>query len=164
MNCTRTLRCIALVAAAAAAPAFAQEADAFVYDLSVPQGLTRAEVRAELEAARLAGVLPQPGEAGDSDAVLLARAEFERLSAQARLAQRADEPTSPAMREAVVAMAEAMGEDDLLALEFLGLLEDDPVLVGMAIEVEDVDGAPADDAPHDGPSAPGAAVLSERRD
>jgi hypothetical protein len=150
---------------ACAGPAFAQEADAFVYDLSVPQGLTRAEVRAELEAARLAGVLPQPGEAGDSDAMLVARAEFERLSAQVRMAQRADEPPSPAMREAVVAMAQAMGEDDVLVLEFLGLLDDDPVLLGMAVEVEDVDGAPAAPAPRDdGPSAPAAAVLPERRD
>lgn len=149
-----------------AVPALAQEADAFVYDLSGPQGLTRAEVRADFEAARLAGVLPQHGEAGDTDAMLVARAEFERLSAQVRLAQQAaDAAPSPAMREAVVAMAEAMGEDDLIALDFLGLLEDDPVIVGMAIEVEDVDGAPADHAPHDdGPHEPAAAVLTERRD
>lgn len=157
--------CAALLAAAA--PAFAQEADAFVYDLSVPQGLTRAQVRAELEAARLAGVLPQPGEAGDTDAVLLARAEFDRLSTQVRLAQRAEEAPapSPAMREAEIAMAEAIGEEDLLALEFLGLLEDDPVIVGMAIEVEDVDGEPMDRDPRDGPPvAPDVALLPERRD
>jgi hypothetical protein len=130
----------------------------------VPQGLSRAEVRAELEAARLAGVLPQPGEAGDGDALLLARAEFERLSAQVRLAQRA-EPVSPAMREAEQAMAEAIGEEDLVALEFLGLLEDDPVIAGMAIEVEDVESAPADRVPDDRqPPAPDAVALPERRD
>lgn len=159
----RTAACLAF-ALAAALPATAQEADAFVYDLSVPQGLTRAEVRAELEAARLAGVLPQPGEAGDSDAVLIARAEFERLSAQVRLAQRAPEAPSEAMREAVVAMAEAMGEDDLLALEFLDLLEDDPVIAGMAIEVIDVEGEPLDDQPAPAPAPRDAVVLSERRD
>jgi Domain of unknown function (DUF4148) len=155
------LLCTGLLAGAA--PAFAQEADAFVYDLSVPQGLTRAEVRAELEAARLAGVLPQPGEAGDSDAMLVARAEYERLAAQVRMAQRADEAQSPAMRAAVVAMAQAMGEDDLLVLEFLGLLEDDPVLLGMAVEVDDVGRGPAPPTPPgDGPAAP--AALHERRD
>jgi hypothetical protein len=168
MQTTSPLRRLAFAigALAISVPAFAQEADAFVYDLSVPQGLTRAEVRAQLEAARLAGVLPLPGEAGDTDAVLMARAEFDRLSAQVRLAQRADDAVpSPAMREAMVALAEAIGEDDLIALDFLGLLEDDPVIVGMAIEVEDVDAAPADDAPQDhGPAAPGAAMLTERRD
>lgn len=158
----RTAAGLAL-ALAAALPAAAQEADAFVYDLSVPQNLTRAEVRAELEAARLAGVLPQPGEAGDSDAVLLARAEFDRLTTQVRLAQRAEEP-SPAMREAVVAMAEAMGEDELLALEFLGLLDDDPVIAGMAIEVVDVEGEPFDDQPAPAPAPRDAVVPSERRD
>ena len=146
-------------------PAFAQEADAFVYDLSVPQGLTRAEVRAELQAARLAGVLPQHGEVGDTDAVLIARAEFDRLSAQVRLAQRADEAApSPAMREAVTAMAEAIGEDDMAVLEFLGLLEDDPVIVGMAVEVEDVDGMPDDPAPRDDAPVAPTALLAERRD
>ncbi|GAB4119658.1 MAG: hypothetical protein Fur0014_20340 [Rubrivivax sp.] len=134
------------LALAAALPAAAQAADAFVHDLSVPQGLTRAEVRAEvraeLEAARLAGVLPQPGEAGDSDALLVARAEFERLSTQVRLAQRAEEP-SPAMQEAVLAMAEAMGNDERLAREPLALLQDDSVIAGMAIERIDVeDGEP----------------------
>ncbi len=159
----RTAASLAL-ALAAALPAAAQEADAFVHDLSVPQGLTRAEVRAEFEAARLAGVLPQPGEAGDGDALLLARAEFERLSAQVRLAQRAPDEPSPALREAVVAMAEAMGEDDLVALEFLGLLDDDPVIAGMAVEARGTGNEPLDEPPAPVPAPQAAAVLAERRD
>lgn len=166
MNRPASVRAALAVALLAALPAFAQEADPFVYDLSVPQGLTRAQVRAELEAARLAGVLPQPGEAGDTDAVLVARAEFERLSAQVRLAQRAPEAPadSPAMQEALVAMAEAIGDDDLMALEFLGLLEDDPVIAGMAIEVEDPQGEPLDDQPAPAPVPRDALVPVERRD
>jgi regulator of protease activity HflC (stomatin/prohibitin superfamily) len=54
------------------------------------QGLTRAEVQAELAAWRAGGMLDRPGEAGATEAVLAAREranETERLVAEARAAQ-----------------------------------------------------------------------------
>ena len=44
------------------------------------------------------------------------------------------------------------------------IVEDDPVVAGMAIEVIDVEGEPLDDEPMPPPAPSDAAVLNERRD
>jgi hypothetical protein len=176
LQTTRRLCALTAIAAVFSLPAghaLAQEADAHVFDTTLGT-MSRAQVLADLTEARLTGTLASTGEAGDSDAVLLARADFNQRQTRVLLArQQADQiaaaQPSPAMREAEMLMAEAMAEADL-ALEWLALLEDDPVLIGMAIEIED----PASKVPTDGqplpndapatPAAPQAMALPERRD
>lgn len=122
------------LAAATALPAAAQEADPHVFFQAPTGGLTRAQVRLELTEARLAGVLPTPGEAGDSDAVLLAREQFNQRQATVLLArQRAEQEHAVALREAEIALAAATA--DYVALEWLGLLDEDADAVEMDIQV-----------------------------
>lgn len=142
------------LAAATALPAMAQEADPHVYFHAPVTGLTRAQVRLELTEARLAGVLPTPGEAGDSDAVLLARAQFiERQTTVLLARQRAEQEHAIALREAEIALAAATA--DYVALEWLGLLDEDADAVEMDIQVLD----PAANA--DAAAEPGAPTGDE---
>lgn len=140
------------LAAATALPAVAQEADPHVYFQPTTGGLTRAQVRLELTEARLAGMLPTTGEAGDSDAVLLARAQFNQRQTTVLLArQRAEQEHAVALREAEIALAAATA--DYVALEWLGLLDEDADAVEMEIQTLQ----PAADAA----AEPGAATGDE---
>jgi hypothetical protein len=65
------------------------------------QGLTRAEVRAQLDEARASGQLDRPGEAGATETVIAAREranETDRLVAEAQVRLAAEEAAAPQER------------------------------------------------------------------